>query len=202
MQIYASNGTGYDSVIEPSYMVQFQNQPSGKPSTLIEKSITENGEYSASDDNADGYSEVTVNVSGDNVFSADTLSFSVKTNLKKITIPDGVTQIADASFNGYTALTDVTIPSSVQVINEGAFSSCTALTNVTISDGVYSIQPGVFQGCKNLGNITIPASVTEIGGGTFIGCTSLETITINKPEGSISLAPWGAPSTTQIIWNG
>lgn len=36
----------------------------GGGSTLIEKSITANGTYSAEDDNADGYSEVTVNVSG------------------------------------------------------------------------------------------------------------------------------------------
>lgn len=32
--------------------------------TLITKTITENGTYSAEDDDADGYSEVTVNVSG------------------------------------------------------------------------------------------------------------------------------------------
>lgn len=36
--------------------------PSGNSATLIEKSITENGTYDASDDNADGYSSVTVNV--------------------------------------------------------------------------------------------------------------------------------------------
>lgn len=36
---------------------------SGGGSTLITKSITQNGTYEAQDDNADGYSEVTVNVS-------------------------------------------------------------------------------------------------------------------------------------------
>lgn len=36
----------------------------GGGSTLIEKSITTNGVYNASDDDADGYSKVTVNVSG------------------------------------------------------------------------------------------------------------------------------------------
>lgn len=36
----------------------------GEEPTLITKSITENGTYDASDDNADGYSQVTVNVSG------------------------------------------------------------------------------------------------------------------------------------------
>ena len=75
MQIYASNATGYDSIIEPSYMTQFQNQSSGKPSKLIEKSIVENGEYSASDDNADGYSKVTVNVSGGSSSSNDVIFY-------------------------------------------------------------------------------------------------------------------------------
>lgn len=37
--------------------------PSGG-GTLITKNITQNGTYNASDDNADGYSQVTVNVSG------------------------------------------------------------------------------------------------------------------------------------------
>jgi len=36
--------------------------PSGGSATLITKTITENGTYDATDDNADGYSEVTVNV--------------------------------------------------------------------------------------------------------------------------------------------
>ena len=34
----------------------------GSSGTLITKSITQNGTYNASSDNADGYSEVTVNV--------------------------------------------------------------------------------------------------------------------------------------------
>lgn len=37
---------------------------SGGSATLTTKTITTNGTYSASDDNADGYSQVTVNVSG------------------------------------------------------------------------------------------------------------------------------------------
>lgn len=40
------------------------NSISGGSATLITKSITQNGTYNASSDNADGYSQVTVNVSG------------------------------------------------------------------------------------------------------------------------------------------
>ena len=43
----------------------FTMAENNKPATLIEKSITENGEYTASTDNADGYSKVTVAVTAD-----------------------------------------------------------------------------------------------------------------------------------------
>lgn len=44
--------------------------PSGSTPTLITKTITQNGTYNASSDNADGYSSVTVNVSGGGSSSA------------------------------------------------------------------------------------------------------------------------------------
>lgn len=49
--------------------------PGGDEPTLVEKNITANGTYNASDDNADGYSKVTVNVSG-----SHTPSVSVNAN--------------------------------------------------------------------------------------------------------------------------
>lgn len=60
MRINDFNATGFDSVIEPSLIAKMEN--GSNSATLVEKSITENGEYNASDDNADGYSSVTVNV--------------------------------------------------------------------------------------------------------------------------------------------
>ena len=52
--------SGYDGLSEVSGTV---NVPSSSP-TLITKTITANGTYDASSDNADGYSQVVVNVSG------------------------------------------------------------------------------------------------------------------------------------------
>lgn len=55
------NGT-YDTTNNNEVVV---NVPTGGDSgTLIPKTVTQNGTYNASDDNADGYSSVTVNVSG------------------------------------------------------------------------------------------------------------------------------------------
>lgn len=48
-------------------------QPSPQP-TLITKQITANGTYAAEDDNADGYSEVTVNVKSGIPIDEDSLT--------------------------------------------------------------------------------------------------------------------------------
>lgn len=96
----------------------------------------------------------------------------------------------------------ITIPSSVTTIGSGAFHSCTNLTDITIPSSVTTIGYNAFDYCMSLAEIIIPSSVTAIFDGAFNGCTSLATITINKPKGSISGAPWGAPETTQIIWAG
>lgn len=60
MRINDFNATGFDSVIEPSLIAKMEN--GGNSATLIEKTITENGTYVASDDSVSGYSSVTVEV--------------------------------------------------------------------------------------------------------------------------------------------
>lgn len=63
--------------------------------TLITKTITQNGTYSASSDGADGYSEVTVNVSG-GVTPAGTKAISITQNG---TTTEDVTQYADVQIS-------------------------------------------------------------------------------------------------------
>jgi hypothetical protein len=54
----------------------------------------------------------------------------------------------------------------------------------------------------NLKEITIPSTLTSISTAMFTNCTLLEKITLNKPEGSIEGAPWGAPASCQVVWAG
>lgn len=56
--IVTTSSTGNKTLV-----IEKQVSGGGGGATLIEKSITANGTYNASDDNADGYSKVTVNVS-------------------------------------------------------------------------------------------------------------------------------------------
>lgn len=96
----------------------------GGGSTLIEKSISANGVYNASDDSADGYSKVTVDVpSGGVEFSNTPAVFKFSTNALNlnVTIPNGCTSVGSGAFAGFEDLRTVTIPSTVTAIGNQAF---------------------------------------------------------------------------------
>ena len=76
-------------------------------------------------------------------------------NLKSITIPNGVPAIGDGAFIRCYSLASITIPNSVTTIGNNAFYSCNNLASVTIGDGVKSIGDAAFEGCSNLTSVNI-----------------------------------------------
>ena len=76
------------------------------------------------------------------------------------------------------AKTSVTIPNGVTTIAESAFAGCSSLTSITIPNSVTSIEWDAFQGCSSLTSITIPNSVTSISQFAFNGCSSLASINV------------------------
>lgn len=80
----------------------------------------------------------------------------------EITVPDGVTEIADYAFSFQKEITKITLPPSVRVIHDGAFNSCEALTEVVIPEGVEELGALVFDGCKSLKKIALPDSLTTL----------------------------------------
>lgn len=62
------------------------------------------------------------------------------------------------------------------------------------------IKKCAFRNCKYLYDVVIGADVQTIAEDAFVGCDRLQTITIRQEENFIQGAPWGAPSTTQIVW--
>lgn len=178
----------------------------GSAPVLIEKDITENGTYSASDDDADGYSSVTVDIPEKEItFSNQPVVFALSSNIENemdVIIPNGITIINERAFLNCSALKSVVIPDTVTKLSQYCFYGCAAIKEVDIPNSVTRIDSNCFTNCTALKTVTIGSGIAQIGAQNFTGCTALETVTINKPEGSISGAPWGAPSTTQIIWAG
>lgn len=151
--------------------------------------------------------------------------------VSSVTIPDTATAIGASAFSNWDSLSEVKLPNTITSIGDNAFAECPSLVSITIPGSVESLGDYVFacdggnkaalesvtfetpssltsigvqafEGQWHLPSITIPSSVETIGENCFTGMDALETITINKPEGSIEGAPWGASETTQIIWNG
>ena len=184
----------------------------GAAPTLITKNITANGSYAASDDDADGYSAVTVDVStGGHEVTVTTLANAVVT-LEKT----GTTYTATADSNGIAIFTGVTAGTyTVTAVYDGATSDSTTVTvtdfsatedsfatltvsasdncTITVTDGTitktlsYTGTPIVQY--VSLGNWTVSATIE----GTLITRTVSVTSYSNQ---SVYLAP--APPVTIV----
>ena len=67
--------------------------------------------------------------------------------LKKVILPEGITNTGQISFYNCTALTDVTLPDGLTIINHNAFRSCNALKSIKLPETVTDIKNSVFFYC-------------------------------------------------------
>lgn len=84
----------------------------------------------------------------------------------KITVPEGVKQIAAGVFKDHKGITDVSLPNSLRVIGEEAFAGCNNLKSVSGGVKVTDIKDRAFAGCP-IATIRIPESVERIGLGAY-----------------------------------
>jgi len=117
--------------------------------------------------------------------------FDQCTNLKTVTIPEGIAVIGEAMFRS-TAITAAKIPDTVISIGDSAFAYCEKLASVTLPVSITVIKYQTFLKCSALTAITIPEGVTEIGGLAFSAWDSYSGTTMSLT--SVSL-----PSTIKKI---
>ena len=157
-------------------------------------------------DNRTQIKQVTI---ADGITKIGYYAFRDCTELTSITIPDSVTKIGYYAFQTCTGLTSITIPNSVTNIGGYAFYGCTGLTSITIPDSVTSIGYSAFEDCTGLTSITIPNGVTSIKSYTFFGCTGFKSVTIPDSVTSIGISAFqsckGLTSVTipsSVTWIG
>lgn len=154
---------------------------SGGGGTLGTKTITQNGTYNATDDDLDGYSAVTVNVSG-GITPTGTKQISITANG---TTTEDVTDYANAEItvnvsggggNIADELADgepsgaVTI--SKTAISAYAFYHKNGMTSVS-APNCTTIGGYAFQDCSGLTSISFPALTSITGDYIFSGCSNL-----------------------------
>lgn len=117
----------------------------------------------------------TITISG-TTYTVKTMAsnaFSNKTNLSRVTILAGISEIKESVFSGCTSLTAVALPSTLTSIGGNAFQGCTSLTAVELPSTLTSIGSRAFQGCTSLTRIEIPEGITVISSYTFYQCSNL-----------------------------
>lgn len=169
------------------------------PLTIITKSITTNGTYSASSDNADGYSSVTVNVPS----SGGT--YQAKTNISPTTSSQTITPDS-----GYDALSSV----QINAMPTGTAGTPSA-TKGTVSNHSISVTPSVANttgyitgGTKTGTAVTVSASElvsgseTKTANGTY-DVTNLASLVVAIPivtYHTSSSAPTSSQGSDGDLW--
>lgn len=134
--------------------------------------------------------------------------FALCGDLARIVIPSGVTEIEFNAFSDCKSLTDVTIPESVTVIGDYAFKGC-GFTHITLPDGLTEIGEHAFSESA-ITEIRLPSKITEIKMRTFAGCKSLKTIIVPAAVTKIGYDAFNVCTSltgiffegTQEQWNG
>ena len=132
------------------------------------------------------------------VTSIDEEAFSGN-DVRDVTIPNTITDIADGAFEGCERLVSINIPNSVTSIGEEAFHGCERLTSITIPNSVTRIENRAFSGCSSLTSITIPGSVTKIGRYAFDDCERLTSISISDGVKEIGNGAFAGTGLKSII---
>ena len=112
--------------------------------------------------------------------------FSYKQFITSVTLPSGVTEIADNAFYMCVGLEKVIIPEGVTSIGESCFALCESLTEVTIPYSAKAIGGKMFTDCKNLTTAYIYSDGAALGKDFFSGCESLEALYLSKGVSSVA----------------
>lgn len=109
--------------------------------------------------------------------------------------------IGSYAFKSLFNLKNIILKNKLEKLGNYVFEKCYNLTAVTIPDSVKTMGGGVFYNCNKLKSVIIGNGITELSSNTFQSCSALELIAINKPQDSVSGAPWGATNAT-VVWTG
>lgn len=122
-----------------------------------------------------------------------------KSQIKKVVIEDGVTDICSTAFAYGEYLESITIPDSVTYIGSNAFTECMRLQSVTIPESVTAIAADAFMCCRGLGAVVIPKSVESIGDRAFASCDMVQSVTLNEGLRSIGNNAFGFTTLRTLV---
>lgn len=121
------------------------------------------------------------------------------TNLKSISLPDGVISIGMYSFNNCESLQSINLPNGLMSIGEGAFYACYKLSSIDLPKGLTVLGRNAFYSCLSLQSISLPLGIDSVPFGCFSGCKSLQSVTLHDGIVAIEQAAfWNCVALSSI----
>lgn len=93
-----------------------------------------------------------------------------------LTLPAGVTEIADNAFLACKNLRLVNMPATLVSIGKRSFSECHLLQSFTMPPSLENIGDGAFADCTALTDITVSPMLAKVGTDLFKNCTNIKSV--------------------------
>lgn len=119
-------------------------------------------------------------------------AFAWNTNIKKVIINEGITEIGDQAFPGNFNLESISLPQSLEIIGSLQFKECISLKEIIIPPNVKEIKDMQFYGCSALSKVTLNEGLEEIGNQAFKQCQSITEIIIPDSVKTIRAFAFGS----------
>lgn len=107
-------------------------------------------------------------------------AFKNDRNLVEVNIPNKLSYLGGGAFYNCTSLTSLELPDTLTYLGGEAFYNATSLESIKLSNNLTEIRGNTFENCSSLKSIVIPDNVTRIGGHAFYGNSSLAKVTITE----------------------
>jgi len=122
--------------------------------------------------------------------------------LVTLTVPTGVTEIADYSFYNRRDIEDVVMPGGFLRIGRYAFYNCTSVQNLIFPSSIEEIDDYAFTGFfvgNNISRLYFPEGFRRIGDGAFMSSFNLKIIELPSTLESIGYLAFGMSNSLESI---
>ena len=199
--------------------ISAETTPTVEDNSGLSFKLVSNGTYGVSAGDAKYLEEIVIpdTHNGKPVTSILDNAFEGASNLKKITIPNTITNVGNdafkdcdkLSFNEYDnalylgnaenpnlilvkaksgTITRCNVHEKTAVICDKAFNACSDLSTIALSSGIKYIGDAAFKGCSALTEVSLPSGLPYINAETFSGCSKLNKIQIPAAVTTIGLS--------------
>ena len=123
------------------------------------------------------------------------LAYPIGREDTSFTVPEGVTEIAEAAFS-YASLREVILPDSLLAVGAEAFAS-SALISIALPQRVERVGDAAFCGCRALEAVILSPDLTYMGEEVFRDCTALRELDL--PDSMEYVPPYLCTGGTSLI---